>query len=360
MIAVSQSSALEPSGLAERAANRDWDAFLERSPLGHMQQSSGWAQCKQADGWQAVRHVVRQEGRITGGFQLLMRRTPIGRVGYIYKGPVISPADPDQPRHAIVPITECARAHGLRAVIVQRPDQDQTDTALWTRCGFHPNRLVRTIAATLVVDLSLGDQQLWRNVRRSTRAEIRQARDRGMTAQLGGQGDIGDFFDLMTVTCTRQHTTPAPATPAALNAVWQAFGPAGKVKLFLARCEGATVAGLLCLCFGRRVVAWKKGWSGQYAERNPNQLIAWEAIAWAAGNGYQWFDWDALDPAIAGTLLRGEALNAEQRKSRHFFTLAFGGLPTLLPSSLVFVTNPVLRSGYAGLLACGGLPSRMP
>src|SRR4051812_17228245 len=67
-----------------------WDDFLQGTSLGHFQQSSLWARAKSGQGWRPIRIVLRLDGQIAGGFQILARRSRrFGSVGYIYKGPVV-------------------------------------------------------------------------------------------------------------------------------------------------------------------------------------------------------------------------------------------------------------------------------
>src|SRR5689334_11430067 len=72
----------------------DWDTFLQRSPLGQFQQSSIWAQAKASEGWSPVRILLTVGQNLVGGFQLLWKRSRLGRIGYVSKGPVVTPGHP--------------------------------------------------------------------------------------------------------------------------------------------------------------------------------------------------------------------------------------------------------------------------
>ena len=66
-----------------------WDEFLGSSPRGQFQQSTGWAQVKAREGWSAVREYLDPTAPRSGGFQLLWKKSRLGRVGYVSKGPVL-------------------------------------------------------------------------------------------------------------------------------------------------------------------------------------------------------------------------------------------------------------------------------
>ena len=59
--------------------NAEWDAWVASAPGGHHLQTSRWAQVKALAGWRAVRVIVRADGRIAGGCQMLVRDLPLSR-----------------------------------------------------------------------------------------------------------------------------------------------------------------------------------------------------------------------------------------------------------------------------------------
>lgn len=323
-----------------------WDNFLQGTPLGHFEQSSWWAQAKRIEGRRPIRMILTLDDQIVGGFQILARDTRFGGVGYIYKGPVVVPEEPALLDFLIELVASVAKANHLRAVIVQPADESTIEEARLAYHRFLPNYLASVISATLVVELSGGLDEIKGRMRRATSSQIRQAEERGITIREGGEQDIGTFFSLMAATCERQRTRPSPATESAIREIWKAFHPHDCVRLSFAQCEGKFLAGLLCFCFGQRVVAWKKGWSGEYGERRPNQLLMFEAIEWSHRHGYKLFDFGGLSRDIALTLSRGEPLSESQKNSGAFFSLGYGGRPVLCTKSQVYIDNSFARFAY--------------
>jgi lipid II:glycine glycyltransferase (peptidoglycan interpeptide bridge formation enzyme) len=291
--------------------------------------------------------VLREKGRLVGGFQILWRRTRLGPIGYIYKGPVLDSETPEAIQSAVEMVKSTTVGAGLRALVLQAPDSSGINGQMLAEHGFLTNHVLDIIRATLLVDLTRGMDAISSHIRRSTWAEIRKAQRRGITIREGGEQDIPSFFRLMLATCQRQHTHPAPASAEALLAVWCAFHSQNKARLTLAEFEGEPVAGGFCICFGSRVTFWKKGWSGTHRERHPHQLLQHEAVEWACKSGYQFFDFAALRQDIAVTLLKGEELSEDQRKARDFINLSHGDRPVLLPEDRIFVPNHLLRVAYS-------------
>ena len=342
----------EASGwLSPNTADAVWDEFLENVPVGHFQQSSFWSRAKKLEGWQTIRIVIKWKGEIVGGFQILHQRISLGRIGYIFKGPVIASANAGVVDFILEAVKLVTKANRLKALIFQAPDLDAVVESIIARHGFLPNRLKPTVMATLLLDLAEGMDAIGRAMRKNTWVEIRQAERRGIKVRVGGEEDIGTFFHLMLATCERQKTRPIPATEAELLEVWKVFYSASKIKLFLAEYEGEAVAGTLCLCFGRRVAIWKKGWSGQHRERHPSQLVLFESIRWVASQGYEFFDFCRLERELAEHLSRGEPLTDSQKRGRDFVHLGYGGRPVLFPPSYVYASNPLFRWGYKCVIA---------
>ena len=329
-----------------------WDDFLAANPLGHFQQSSLWARAKSIEGWRPVRGILTLEGRIAGGFQILTRRTRFGLIGYVSKGPVVIQKEDGLLDFMMELVVSTAKANHLKALIVQSPDRGAIDDAIWKRHRFLPNHLVNVISATAMVDLRGETGEVSGRFRKSTLKKIRRAERRGITMRQGDKKDIGTFYRLMLKTCERQQTHPSPSTESALQEIWDAFNPRGGILLFFAQHEGESIAALLCLGFGERITLWKKGWSGKYPDKHPNEFLIYEAIEWSRQRSYKKADFVGLDREIAIALLGGRPLSESQMETRDFFTLGFGAEPVVLPESKIYISNPGFRFLYRYAMTC--------
>ncbi len=332
----------ESSSLHDEA----WDAFLESVPEGQLQQSSRWAEAKAIEGWEPIRRLLVADGVLVGGFQILARQTRFGRIGYVSKGPVAAPQ--------AAPVAECilpmlqtvARQHRLRALVVQAPDQTTFAPSFFAQCGFVQNHLVNVASATLLIDTDCPFDQVLARLRRTTRLEIKRGQKRGIKVRQATEADLGTFFDLMLESCRRQGSSPSPSSVDGLRRIWAAFQQGNRIRLTLAEFDGTPIAGGLFLCFGDRVTFWKKGWSGAMRDCHPNQQIMFEGIQWTHANGYRFFDLAAMNRSTAAALLADKELSTEQKSSRDFFLLGYGGRPVLLPESWAYFPNPILNRAY--------------
>jgi peptidoglycan pentaglycine glycine transferase (the first glycine) len=323
-----------------------WDHFLQATSLGHYEQSTLWAQAKCCEGWWPIRIVLRLDGQVAGGVQILARRTRLGAFGYINRGPVVVPEDPALLDFLMEILILTAKTKKLRGLVVRPPDESTIDDRLWASHRFLPNDLVKFDSATLAIDLAIGMDAIKRGMRRSIRKEVRQSEERGINVREGGEEDIPAFFALLVALCQRLGKKPQPATEKAFLEVWKAFRPSGCARLCFAEFDGEIIAGLFGLCFGARVTAWRTGCSGKHRERHPDHRLMCELIEWAHHRGYKVFDFAGLERDIAISLLRGDLLLERQKSGKDFAHLGYGGTPRLLPDSHVHISHPLLRFAY--------------
>jgi len=347
--------------LCHETACPAWDDFLRGCGMGQFQQSSLWAHAKQIEGWQNLRVIFEQEGRIDGGFQVLWRATRFGRVGYVSKGPVLSFEEPEKVQFSSDLLLRVIHSYQLMAMIVQPPDETQLLGFSLAKSGFVPDQLMNVISSTCMVNLT-GSCGAWETgIRRSRKGEIRQAIRRGVTIREGGDADIPKFFGLMSATCARQRVRPNPASVEALRDLVRAFHPRGEVRLSFAYCQGETIACQLDLKFGRRATTWKKGWNGSHPNLHPNALLTYESLRWAQRMGCECLDFAGMDRSLAESLLARRPLTEAQKMERDTFNLGFGAKPRLLPRAVIYWRNPLLRFAYSKAVAwpwaalhCGG------
>ena len=327
-------------------ADPAWDDFLDSTPVGRFEQSCRWAQVKATEGFHPARLVLAPNHGFVGGCQILWRRSRLGAFGYMSKGPVLAQEDAEIADTLVEALCGVARTLRLRALIVQPPEFSNALTKALIARRFLPNHIADLITATLVVDLAQGMEKIEKAMSRTTRQKVRQARDRGVVVREGGESDIGRFFQLMLSTCKRQSTEPNPSNEESLHRLWDAFHPSGSVRLSFAEYNSEPLSGLLSIAFGNRVTFWKRGWVSRDDNLHPNELLMYDALKWAQANGYKFADFGSLEREIAMTLLQGKSLSEEQKRSRDFFHLGFGGEPQLLPEGLVYFPSPVLRHLY--------------
>ncbi len=314
-----------------------WERFLAGHPLAQYQQSVRWARVKEGEGWRAWLHTWGAGADLAGGFQLLVKTTRLGRIGFINKGPVLAEETPGGIDQALARVVRAVRSLGLRALILQPADRSRIRSEDLVRHGFCRAPVPGIIDATLIASLEGEAEAIRGRVGRSARREARRAVEKGVQVVEGARADLPRFFELMCHTCRRQGVAPNPSSVDSLYRRWDAFAP--DIRVLFAKVRGELVAGLLLLRFGKCCTFEKKGWNEKFPEAHPNTLLNVEAMIRAAEWGCTCVDFGAMDRALAERMLKGEEVEAELSRTRYAFNVRLGAQPVLLTPAQIYLPN---------------------
>jgi hypothetical protein len=153
-----------------------------------------------------------------------------------------------------------------------------------TDCGI-PNSAPATASyQTHRLDLTKGEDALWSGLEGAARRSIRKARDAGVMVSIGrDEAAMRDFFRLHCLTRKRHGVPPQPY--AFFSNIRRHLADEGAATIMLASHRGRTIAALVFLHFGRRVI-YKFGASDlAFQHLRANNLLMWEAIRRHAAEG---------------------------------------------------------------------------
>lgn len=332
--------------------DEEWNRFVARSPHGFHEQTGPWSEVKAFYGWTPLRLTLHDSQGVIAGAQILVR-TVRGRyrVGYASRGPVVPSADPKLIASTVEEIFRVARAEKLDYLAIAPPYDGRAVDAALRACGFRrkPEPLPpgSVMTATLLIDLSQDLNTLHAGLRMQVRQHIRLAQRKGVVVREGRQEDVETFRALMRSMCERRGVSPTPPESDFFQNLWTVFAPRGWVRIFLAEVENRPVAALLVVTFGNTARVWKVGWSGEYQDRRPNNLLYWEAICWARENGFRYFDMVGIERETALHLLRSEELDWAKVTGPSNFKIGYGGVPLVLPETSCLFPKPWSRLFYA-------------
>ena len=134
---------------------------------------------------------------------------------------------------------------------------------------------------------------------RQTRQNIRRGKREGISVRTGNQEDVDLFFELHLATSKRQNFLPYPREY--FKEMWKEFSPTGNIQILIAEYQNKPVSGLLIIPFRDTVLAKLLGWSGEFKEFRPNDILFWESICWSQSHGYKFFDFEGVNPEGAKT-----------------------------------------------------------
>jgi len=306
-----------------------------------------WAQAKRLDGWESTLEMVSFGGQLVGGFQILMRSISLGKIGIVLKGPILSSASSDMRLFFASRLMKAIKANRLRALIVQPADRDEDMSEALKVTGFLEFQMGDMIKeSSLQIDLRGDESAIFGKVRRQKRQNIAAALRNEVKFREGNREDLHKFFVFMVETCKRQNVRPSPSQENFLIDLWDIFSPKGLIKLFFAQCEGRDISGMIVLPFSDIAYFWKFGWSGESANKRPNDFLYWEVMKWAKNHGYIYADLGAIDNCLAEVIKHNGPITEEMAKSYSYFKLGFGAQIVDLPKGYICFPNRIVRTAY--------------
>ncbi len=315
----------------ERGSPADeWDQFLSHAPGGHHVQTSLWAEVKAVLGWRATRIVVRREGEITGGCQVLLRDVgPLGVIGYAPRSPVVHEDDMRTLDLVLGALDDLATQERVLYLKVQPPaNRSNVEGVLLSR-GFVASSLETAPSATVRIELGRSPEELLTAMRSGARSNIRKAERKGVTVRCGGEEDLKTFCQIVASTARRQGFSPYP--DAYYGRMWRAFAERGQATLMIAEREGRALSAALLIGWGDTVIYKMGGWSGERSDIHPNELLHWSGILWSKEGGYRWYDLEGIDREVASAVVTNQAIPPSGRTGPDRFKLGLGGQVTLFP-----------------------------
>lgn len=328
--------------IAPRGLDSTWDAFVDSVGGDHVQ-TTRWATVKSEVGWTSERVVVRREGELIGGCQLLLRRlSPFGTVAYASRGPVIVDAEPGRIDAVLEAVRELAIHERLLLLKVQPPITGSDLVPPLEQGGFVASGLATAPSATVRLDLSGPLEGLLAAMRPGARSNIGKARRKGVTVRTGTSADLAPFVALVQATGRRQGFSPYPARY--YEAMWHNFAADGRAVLFLAEHQGRTLSAALLIAWGDVVTYKMGGWSGERTNLHPNELLHWTGIEWARGAGYRWYDLEGINDEVGRAIVEGRDPGPAARQGVTHFKLGFGGEVVIAPSAYDYSPRPFVAA----------------
>jgi peptidoglycan pentaglycine glycine transferase (the first glycine) len=287
-----------------------WDAFVDANPRATYLQLSGWARSKVANGWSAWPVEAGGPGGPIGARILLRRPSGIPwTFAYAPRGPIAEILDGATLEHFTERLKEAVTEPDRRVDRISHvridPEVEQdgpVDPGGSLRAALRELgwRVAPEVQPTIsrIIDLAPDEAVLWTDLRAKWRQYVNKARSGGITVEDRGRAGLPEFHAIMTETAARAGTLIR--TEASYRAIWDAFAPAGRVRLLFALDpDGSPQATLFLVRAGSRVVEPYGGMTAAGADSRANYLLKWEAIRSSREAGASSYDmWGLVHSGI--------------------------------------------------------------
>ena len=137
----------------------------------------------------------------------------------------------------------------------------------------------------VMLDLTKGPDELFKQFSGTRRTDIRNAIKRGMEVVLAGTRDeFRAYYDIYTDWCHRKQIKPF-----SFEFMEEALTSKNR-RLFLARYEGKTIAATIIRQYPGAMIEYAANNSlVEYLKLRPNDLLQWRVIEWACAEGYKFY-----------------------------------------------------------------------
>jgi FemAB-related protein (PEP-CTERM system-associated) len=159
---------------------------------------------------------------------------------------------------------------------------------------------------TMTLDLTDGEDAVWRRIRSNRRGQVRKARRNGLIASVHGAEGLDPFYHVIA---TNMRDLGSPVHRRRFfGVVLAGFG--GDARIILVRDGSDHVgAGMVLIDKDRIVLPWSSSLRSSFS-RGPNQLLYWEALRYGIERGCRVFDFGRSSPA-SGTFESKREYGAE-------------------------------------------------
>jgi len=311
-----------------------WDSELPRLN-GHPWQSAAWGRAeRETNGVEDHRLRVSYNDSTIQMVRVEVRNVAaIGKLAWIRRGPT-GPSGADRTR--LDPqITDWLTRQGF-VFAVTNP--------YCRHCGPVPKAVQ---SQTIWIDLTVGHDQLWSNLKGNLRRGVSRAQRGGVAVTATREPlPVSQYFKLCQE-ISRRKGFELRTSEAFFNRLLNAPNSSNtEARLFIASCNGEIAAGAFIYRCGHSIHYMNGTSNRNYATERPGDLLHWSVIVWALGEGCTWYDLEGIDPVgNPGTYDFKKKISGEQ------ITLASRWLTPLNPTARVLapLAQRVLDSRLADL-----------
>ncbi|ORJ63387.1 FemAB family XrtA/PEP-CTERM system-associated protein [Geothermobacter hydrogeniphilus] len=271
--------------IARESDREGWDNYVLAHPEGVAYHRFAWQEAVQrAYGFPAHYLLAEVEGQVRGVLPLIAFKQPfrsprLVSLPYCDLGGVL--ADDRETASALVGAAlRSAEQIGADGVEIRMTDETgRMET---------PGAKVR-----MVMDLPDSAERLLAGFKAKLRSQVKKPARDGLRAELGGAGLVAPFY---RVFAENMRALGSPVHSRGwLDAVVAGYGEQCRVGL-VTTADGTVAAGGIMLLHGRTVsIPWASALR-RYNSLNPNMLLYWTFLAYAADHGFRCFDFGRSTP----------------------------------------------------------------
>ena len=138
------------------------------------------------------------------------------------------------------------------------------------------------------IELSKGIDEIWKNITKNLRNDINRARREGIIVKSGSKKELIRLYDLLVKRYADQGKIVNVSKEYLLD-IYKAFY-SENLGILVAEYNGDMVTGIVDLYYNDRTYFWIGNPRPYLKIPNANELLTWESIQYAFGNGYKYYE----------------------------------------------------------------------
>lgn len=294
----------------------------------HVIQSWQWGNFRKLLSTKVLRYGLFEKNRLKIAFQITIHPVPYTNytVGYLPKGPF--------PNHhlakALLQVARQEKCIFIKVepnILIEDAKQDNIDPL------FKPSPKPLFTKHNILIDLTLSEDELLKNMHPKTRYNIRVAEKHGVKVEVAtNDQSFNEYLRLYFETTRRQGYFGHNASYHRL--AWQTLKNSDMARLLVASYQGEVITAWMLLNFHNTLYYPYGGSSQTHKHVMASNLVAWEAIKLGKKSNLKTFDlWGSLGPSPDPN---------DPFIGFHRFKLGYGGKLVEYIGTFDLVQNPLL------------------
>lgn len=293
--------------ILDRKQEHFWDEFIQTHPLSTIHQSSAWGHFQEKIPFRGKYWilVLENNSQIVGGTMLIRHKMPKG-LSWLYaaRGPLLNHENTDEANLQMGKLLEVIRPIAKKEKsIFLRIDWPILKSQELHLKKFKPNRRGFQPDDTLILDLTMPENELLAQMKPKGRYNIRLAEKKGVKIHKTNlqnsqdfQKDLNAYFEILKQTTSRDgfHGHQKDYYEKMLLTLSAESPP--KAALYMATYNGQSLGGLIVTYFKDTATYYYGASSNENRQLMAPYLLQWKAIEDAKNQGYKYYDFFGIAP----------------------------------------------------------------
>lgn len=270
-----------------------WEKFLRENCQMAFFQSWPWGEVMERVGSRVWRFGRYERESLSGLFQVVRVDAKRGRFLHVRHGPVMVKNTKPSWQPVISFLRTLAIKEGAWFIRISPPLPETPDRQRWlSSFGFHSSPIHRMDGEICwILDLTLSEEELFQQMRKTTRYEIRRSISLGVEVVKSTETALlPTFFKLYQQTSQRHGFVPHQG----IEEEFEIFAKENKAMLFLGKYHDEFTAGAIIVFYGHQAI-YRHGASVPSAAP-VSQAVQWQAIREAKKRGMEVYNFWGIAP----------------------------------------------------------------